>query len=158
VREDMLLPDDDPGTLPNFTHTGEATIIDGVTVSLLGVGGPGKCEYRFKAARSGRGTYSVGEGIETEFNPPNATLTIDNSRRHIALKVEGDTVDQRVVLFLSDQNGVRLKTEWPRQMEEARVWLFDADEWVTAINAYITVQRARNVEFTVAPPQSIETE
>jgi hypothetical protein len=157
VIEDLPLPPD--GMLPNsIPHKGDPAVIDGVAVSYLGVGGPGKCEYRFQASRSGRGSYSVGEGIETEFDPPNATLTIDNNRRHIALKVEGDTVDHRVVLLLTDQNGVRLKTGWPRQMEEARVWLFDADEWVTAVNVYITVQRARNVEFTVAPPRAVAIE
>jgi hypothetical protein len=157
VIEDLPLPPDD--TLPNsIPHDGDPALIEGVAISLLGVGGPGKCEYQFQASRSGRGSYSVGEGIQTEFDPPNATLTIDNTRRHIVLKVEGDTVDHRVVLLLTDQNGVRLKTEWPRQMEEARVWLFDADEWVTSVNAYITVQRARNVEFTAAPPRAVEPE
>src|SRR5690606_34225338 len=158
VIEDISLPDHDPNTAPNSTPLSDALTLDGVTISLLGVGGPGKCEYQFKTTGSGRGTHSTGDGIQTEFEPPTARLTIDNNLRHIALTADGESVNQQVVLILTDQNGVRLKTGWPRQMNEVRVWTFEADEWVSAINVYMTVQRARNVEFTVAPPRSPEPE
>lgn len=152
VVEDVPLPDHDPATTPNSTLSGETATINGVTVTLLGVGGPGVSEYTLKTARSGRSSYSAGDGIQTEFRPPDATLSIDNNKRHIAFSIAGDTPDQRVVMMLTDQNGVRLKTDHERRMEEARVMTFEADEWVTAVNVYVTVQRARNVEFTVAPP------
>lgn len=158
VIEDISLPDDDPNTAPNSTPLSDGLTLDGVTISLLGVGGPGKCEYQFKTTGIGRGTHHTGDGIQAEFEPPTARLTVDNDTRHIALTVEGDSVNQNVVLILTDQNGLRLKTGWARQMNEVRVWTFEADEWVSTINVYMTVQRARNVEFTVAPPRSPEPE
>jgi len=152
VVEDFPLPDDDPATTPNSTVVGKSATINGVTVTLLGIGGPGASEYPFKTARRGRSSYSTGEGIRIEFRPPNATLSIDNTKWHLAFTTAGETPDHRVVLMLADQNGVRIKTGYERRTEEARVWTFEPDEWVTAVNVYLTVQRARHVEFTVAPP------
>lgn len=154
IAEDLTLPDEDPATTPNGVPVNESVVIEGVAISLLGIGGPGPASYSFRTAQTGRSTHSYGDDLSTEYDPPNGVLQIDRDDRHVAVHVVGMTQDHRLSLLIADQNGVLLgRQPVHRQMGETHVYSFETDEWVTDLNVYLTLRRARRFEFTVVPPE-----
>lgn len=138
--------------------------IDGVTVELLAIGGPGRSSYtgliaqHQKHAQNDTSTITYGKfkaPLSIHFNPGSGlnTTSIDCPLPHVIARLGRSNQDQRVTMQITDyqQRPVKSRT---RNIRGVRIWfLFDLAKETKSFNVHFVVQRARKFEFLVKPPE-----
>ena len=149
------------------TELSASLSFDGVELGVIGIGGAGEIVHQFSSSRthhmwstSGRHE-SSDYSLDADFQGTHSELKVDVPPKvplwHVAAHAEGLTPDHEVQLLITNQNGHMIKPLEVHEMGEAHVWMFEAESSDEPMDLSFTIRKARNVEFTIAPPSSLRT-
>lgn len=152
-----------PLTLPGKDVTelvGRKQTLQGVTLELLAVGGPGQITYTDKAPPGSGGSHHNGFWMEGNIHGEFVTRTengqfsakVDAPIPHVLFRITGNSGEFDLSLTAIDDQQ-RPVTVQPAQNGEMHLWALKPAEGALSFQCTLTVQKMRSVEFVVPPPQ-----
>ena len=130
--------------------------VQGAQITILAVGGSGPTVYPGLAMQGGTSHFSGGDSdseYKIETRPGQGTLV--NARRpHILYRVTGMQPQQHLMLQVVDDQA-RPVTVHPNNFHDVVFGFLKVQPDAKTIEMTFTVQKSREVEFLIAPPQEV---
>jgi hypothetical protein len=141
----------------------DSKTIDGVTVTLVALAGPGKASYSIATpgmARYGNFTSSSGGSafgsttkIESRRNGSTATATVEANWPHLALETTGRSPLHSVYLVAKDDQGRNVETQHSYHYGELQSVFFKTEPDAKSLTLSVIVHKGHEFEFFVKPPE-----
>jgi hypothetical protein len=137
------------------------SVVQGVTLESLVVGGPGKTSFVLlgPSSRGGGSSSTRGgaEGGEYEIRivseAGKKTITAQSARPYLMANVMGIDPDIRLTVRVSDAQGRPGKAQSVGSIQNLQIWMLTVPPGDPPFEFTFIVQKARTVEFLIAPPQ-----
>ncbi len=155
---DLQLPEMDTAPPRSDSQT-----IDGVTVTLVALAGPGKTSYSITTASlSGYGNFTSSSGgsafdsstkIESKRNGSNTTSTVEANWPHLTLEATGLTALHRLYLLAKDDQDRSVETQQSYLHGGLQSFFFKTEPDAKSLTLSIIVHKGREFEFFIKPPE-----
>jgi hypothetical protein len=156
-----------PFDLPEKDKTnvvGAKRTLQGITVELLAVGGPGSVTYVDYSIGGGNSSSHNGFSLNgaqgkfvTRTENGKSTVTVESPVPHALFRITHAAPDIDLSVRVTDdqERPVQTATAFNGEMQ---LWALQTPEDARSIRLTVTAQKMRSVEFLIAPPAARETE
>lgn len=158
---DLPLPEKETASPRTETQT-----IDGVTVTLVALAGPGKTSYALStpslarygnhSSNSGGSAFGSSTKIESKLAGSTATSTVEANWPHLTLESNGLTQLHRLYLLAKDDQGRDVPTQLSHNYAELQTFFFKTEPDAKSLTLSIIVHKGHEFEFFVKPPEHPE--